>query len=113
MIEPSMIAFGSVISRITAREVMLLPEPDSPTMLRISRAPTLKEISSMMRMTPFSERKDTERLRTSSSVSAGAEGSAGIAHARVEPGIGDIDDGICDDDEERRIHHGRHDERQI
>src|SRR6202012_5238057 len=106
-----MIAFGSVISRMTASEVMLLPDPDSPTMLRISRWPTVKDTFSRMRMMPRSERKETQRSRTSSSVSpvpgggvAAAEDgtaiSAGIAHPRIEPGIGDVDDRVGDHDEE-------------
>src|ERR1700750_2812155 len=100
-------ALGSRMRRMTDIAVTLLPEPDSPTMPSTSPARTVNETPSTARISPSSVRKDTRRSRTSRS------GRAGNADPRVEYAVDDVDDGVRDDDEERRVDDGRHDHRQI
>src|SRR5215472_1120071 len=87
----------------------VLPEPDSPTTPTISWVSMRKEMPATARSSPRSVRKDTLRSRTSSSAGL----SSGEADAGIEAGIGNIHDGIGDDDEEGGVDHGRHDDRQI
>src|SRR5262249_31290736 len=89
--------------------VMLFPEPDSPTMPTISRGSTVNETPSTARTSPSSLRNETCRSRTSSNGAA----VSGNAHPRVEPGVEDVDDGIGEHDEERRVHHRGEDHRQV
>src|SRR6185437_8253401 len=123
MTSPSNWAFGSMMSRITDIIVTLLPEPDSPTMPRVSPSETLKETPSTARTTPSSVLKLTLRSLTSNSGSLmtlpprGQRPSiwppSGRPHSRIEPGVRDIDDRIGEDDEERAVDDGRHDRRQV
>ena len=52
-------------------------------------------------------RNETCRSRTSSS------GSLANPHPRIEQAVDDVDDGVRHDDEERRVHDGRHDHGQV
>src|SRR5215470_4979943 len=121
MTSPSNCAFGSMMSRITDIIVTLLPEPDSPTMPRVSPSETLKETPSTARTTPSSVRKLTLRSLTSSSGSLMTLSQwrppiwppSGGPHSRIEPGVCDIDDRIGEDDEERAVDDGCHDRRQV
>src|SRR4051794_24598794 len=87
--------------------VTLLPEPDSPTIPRISPGAMLNDTPSTARTSPSSVRNETRRLRTSRS------GSLANAHPRIEQAVDDVDDGVGEDDEERPVDHGRHDHRQV
>src|SRR5215469_1543410 len=104
-----MTALGSLISPITLISETVLPEPDSPTTPTISWVSMRKEIPPTARSRPCSVRKETVRSRTSRSGFC----PSGEADAGVEGGIGDIHEGIGEDDEEGGVHDGRHDHRQV
>src|SRR5262249_29820767 len=104
-----MIALGSRIRRMIDIAVTLLPEPDSPTIPTISRGASVNETPSTARTMPSSVRNETRSSRTSSSGSA----ASGNADTRVEPGVEDVDDRVRQHDEERGIHDGREDDRQV
>src|SRR5438094_4309552 len=105
-----MTALGSLISPNTLIRETVLPEPDSPTTPTISRSPIWKEMLSTARTRPRSVRKETERPRTSRSVLTTASAKA---HPGIDGSINQVDHGIRAHDEEGRIDHGRHDDRQI
>src|SRR3954471_21994949 len=107
MTSPSNTAFGSRIRRMIDMTVTLLPDPDSPTMPSTSPGAMSNETPSTARTSPSSVRKETRRSRTSSS------GASANAHARIEEAVDDVDDRVRDDDEERRVHDGRHDHGQV
>src|ERR1700712_2172497 len=107
MTSPSKTAFGSRIRRMIDITVTLLPEPDSPTMPRISPGAMLNDTPSTAPTRPSPWRNETRRSRTSSS------GSLANSHARVEEPVEDVDEGVRGHDEERRVHHRRHDHGQI
>src|SRR5215469_2548646 len=104
-----MTALGSLISPITLISETVLPEPDSPTTPTISWVSMRKEMPATARSRPRSVRNETLRSRTSSR----AFFSSGEADAGVEGGIGDIHEGIGEDDEEGGVHDGRHDHREV
>ena len=83
---------------------------DSPTMPRISRAPTSNETPSTARSRPL---LGAERRRARSRTCEERRIRRGNAHPRIERGIDDVDGRVGGDHEERGIHHGRHDERQV
>src|SRR6266568_913436 len=110
-------AFGSLISRITDIMVTLLPDPDSPTMPSVSPSDRVSDTPSTALTRPSSVRKETLRSRTSSSGSpVMAPPSCGPScgpDPRIEPGVADVDEGVGQHDEERPVHHGGHDRRQV
>src|SRR5277367_2602443 len=107
--EPSISAFGSVMSPITLISETVLPEPDSPTTPTISCVSTRKEMVSTARSKPRSVRKDTCRSCTSSSGPANRGSSvSGEADAGIEGCVGNVHQGVGEDDEEGGVHHGHH-----
>src|SRR2546421_7708178 len=95
---PEMRAFFCRVSPITVRLETLLPEPDSPTMPSALPRWTSYETPSTAFTMPSSVSKWTVRSRTLRSVS---DGLSGIADARVDHGVQDVDDQVRNDDEER------------
>src|SRR4051794_34714903 len=106
-IEPLTATLTSPSRPRTLIVVTVLPEPDSPTMLTISRLPMVNETESTARTGPASVRKMTPRSATSSS------GGSGMAHPRIEPGVEEVDQGVGEHHEERGVHHRGHDHRQV
>ena len=102
-----MTAFGSRISRITAIIETVLPEPDSPTI------PTTSPASS-------DERQPVDRAHDAV---LGAERDAEVAHLEQRrqacrtrgssQAYRRSTSALASDDEERRVHHRRHDHRQV
>src|SRR5215470_11802493 len=112
-------ALGSMIRRITDIIVTLLPDPDSPTMPRVSPSETVNDTPSTALTTPSSVRKLTRRSRTSSSGSfmtpppSSCIGPSCRPHPRVERRVGDVYQRVRQHDEERAVDHGGHDHRKI
>src|SRR5262249_2056789 len=104
-----MTAFGSLIRPITLISETVLPQPASPATPTISGVSMRKEMPPTARRRPRSVRKETLRSRTSSSGVC----PSGEADAGVEGGIGDVHEGIGEDDEEGSVDDGCHDDRQI
>src|SRR5262249_11503098 len=84
----------------------VLPDPDSPTIPTTSSVSTVRDRPSTARTSPFSVRNDTCRSRISSR-------GSGTTHPWIEPRVDEVDDCICDDDEERGVDHRREDHRQV
>src|SRR3954463_4621197 len=99
-------AFFWRVSPITVRLETLLPEPDSPTMPSALPRCTSYETPSTAFTTPSSVSKWTVRSRTLRS-------GSGIADARVDDGVEDVDDQVRDDDEERAEQHRALDHREV
>src|SRR3954447_26320656 len=94
------------MSRITVNIATVLPEPDSPTMPRTSPSAIENDTPSTARTRPLSVLKETLRSRTSSN-------GSGMADARVEQRVDEIDRGVDDDDEERGVDDRCEDHRQV
>src|SRR5215472_19138680 len=109
-----------MISRMTDIIVTLLPEPDSPTMPRVSPTETVNDTPSTALTTPSSVRKLTRRSRTSSSGSfmtpplpISRIGPSCWPHSRVERRVGDVDKRVRKHDEECAEDHRGHDHRKV
>src|SRR6185295_14974108 len=87
----------------------VFPDPDSPTIPSTSPAVTVSERLSTACTRPSSVLKETLRSRTSSSGVAKSDNT----HPRIEPRVQEVDQRIRDDDEERRVHDGCHDQRKV
>ena len=106
---PVITAFGSRIRRITAIIETVFPEPDSPTM------PTTS---------PSAEREREPVDRVHGAV-LGPERNVEVAHLeqrcdgsgmpnpRIEQCVDEVDDRVCEHDEERGVDDGREDHRQV
>src|SRR3954454_22401880 len=82
---PAILAGGSGISRISDIEVTDLPQPDSPTMARVSPSLTWNDTPSTARLMPLGVRKWVWRFSTSSSaIGISLETSEALGHARIE-----------------------------
>src|SRR3954471_16280286 len=103
---PEMRAFFCLVSPITVRLETLLPEPDSPTMPSALPRCTSYETPSTAFTTPSSVSNWTVRSRTERSAS-------GIADARVDHRVEDVDDQVRDDDEERAEQHRALNHREV
>src|SRR5262249_28542720 len=93
---------------MTAIIETVLPEPDSPTTPSTPPTGTSSEIPATACTRPSSVANETRRSRTSSSGVASGE-----ADTWIEPGIDEVDECVDEDDEEGRVHHARHDHRQV
>src|SRR4051794_14515078 len=107
-IEPLTATLTSPSRPRTLIAVTVLPEPDSPTMLTISRAPMVNETESTARTGPASVRKVTLKSATSSS-----GGGSGMPDPWIEPSVDDIDQPVGEHDEKRGVHHRGHDHWQV
>ena len=85
-IEPPRTWPGSSSSRITASPVMLLPEPNSPTMPSVSPAPTVRLTPSTARTTPLLVGKSTQRSADRQNGRLVACGGRGIHQRRIALG---------------------------
>ncbi len=95
--------------------VTLLPEPDSPTIASTSPALELEGDAVDRLQRPSSVAKPTRRSSTSSSGRAGAQlAPAGPQpDPRIEVGVGDVDQGVEEDDEEGAEEGHRHDRGEV
>src|SRR3954452_14866171 len=103
---PEMRAFFCRLSPITVRLETLLPEPDSPTMPSALPRWTSYETPSTAFTIPSSVSKWTVRSRTLRS-------GSGIADARVDERVENVDDQVGDDDEEGADQHRALDHREV
>src|SRR5215831_11657914 len=103
---PETLALGSRMSCMSDIIETLLPEPDSPTMPSTSPSSTVKDRPSTAVTVPRRLRKRTVRSRTS-------RNGSGTAHPGVDRGVDDIDYGVGEHDEERRVEHAGDDHREV
>src|SRR3954451_2700724 len=103
---PSTTQFGSRMSFRMLIIETLLPDPDSPTIARSSPACRVNDSPSTACTVPWRERNETRRPSTSSR-------GSGISHPGLEDGVEQVDDGVGQDDEERRVEDATHDHRKV
>src|SRR5215207_9787994 len=129
--EPEIEAFGERVRPMIVWALTLLPEPDSPTMPRISPGFSSKETPSTAPTMPSSVANLTRRSSTESSGSGrlatinapppqlrfrGLRESCGGGpqpDAGIEIGVDDVHDRVEEDDEECTEHRHRHERRQV
>ena len=83
--------------------VTLLPEPDSPTIASTSPGRRSKLTPSTACSRPPSVAKPTRRSLTERSGAALTAPTLPESHPRVEVGVGDVDQGVDEDDEEGAV----------
>src|SRR6476469_5098713 len=117
--EPSMRALLERVRPMIVCAVTLLPEPDSPTIATTSPGERSNDTPWTACRRPPSVAKETERSRTDSRgapLIPSAPCSLGRLpepHPRVELGVGDVDQGVEEDDEEGAEQGDRHQRRQV
>src|SRR5438477_5092563 len=94
-----MFACFLVMRPITVSELTDFPDPDSPTIPRVSPGWTEYETPSTALTRPSSVGKWTRRSLTSSSGS-GTDAPLGVPHARIESCVDDVDDQVRHHDED-------------
>ncbi len=97
------------VSPIVVSDETVLPEPDSPTIPSVCPVPTSYEIPSTACTTPSSVVNSTRRSAPRAARRWALTSTALADRERV----GDVDDQVGDDDEERAEQHGALDHRQV
>ena len=94
--------------------VTLLPEPDSPTIASTSPgARSKRDAVDRLQQPAFGGEADPQVARRESSAAALIAPTVPEPHPRVEVGVGDVDEGVEEDDEEGAEEGDRHDRRQV